>query len=717
MSIINDELFESYKKYDIQIEKLSSEKNKFIVNLFNDLYVYLGKIDINKNIDILIFIIHKYINEFNLDFKLLKEYIYNHIFLNITRNYFNKILALYETIQEKDTKLFINNYIMYFMFKIIILLYSYYHYTKYIYFYFDDIKENANEIKKKNNYHLKNIILLSFQDQDHIFDFESENHISKFKISDNDKIYIYESLIKLFALYFFDIKLDNSKLIINDIIKEIDNFERKTPNPGDILLKFIFDYINIFMYMKIEPTVDYFINNYITIPQYLDNCWYISMLTCMTYSDLSKQLLINKIGINNNEKKINLLSETIDNSSKTFIKMIDYLITNITNDHKKYSNIDNDCGYLIYFKHNLMEYIYQKYNELKNNKELDYSHDFYDGKNNSYYKILYDNLKDINYLDDINEKLIIAKKITVCIYISQYLILNTFYNIFNITTLYLYKFNSYYKRQKNIEYKQEQTLKSPDIIFIDILSEDILPKNNLEYFDAKLITKLDIDTIIYNGYKYKLDYIIHHSDDMQTCENSGHVISAIHYNGKQYYYDSGFSQITIKCKDDYIRTPCTLIQHNWINDINSKEEKCLYSIKKCFYKLHDKNSQELNKNIIKEDNKCFNNLYNIICAYIKTERYEEPISSKTRISRTKSIRERNIEDKLISRRSRSPKTPRTGGSNKYISTHKKVNILNKNNKIIERTIYIDKNKYVKLNKTFKPLSLFKYNKKNNYYYI
>ena len=114
----------------------------------------------------------------------------------------------------------------------------------------------------------------------------------------------------------------------------------------------------------------------------------------------------------------------------------------------------------------------------------------------------------------------------------------------------MYKIKSYYKRQQNIEYEQEKTLKSPDIIFIDILSEDILPKNNLQDFDGKLIMKLDKDTIVYNGYKYKLDYIIHHSDDMQTCEKSGHVISAIHYNSKQYYYDSGFSQIRIKCKDE-----------------------------------------------------------------------------------------------------------------------------------------------------------------------
>jgi hypothetical protein len=258
------------------------------------------------------------------------------------------------------------------------------------------------------------------------------------------------------------------------------------------------------------------------------------------------------------------------------------------------------------------------------------------------------------------------------------------------------------------------------------ITDGMLLHNNIIEFDSKTIKKLDNNIIAYNGYKYKLDYIIHHSDDMQTCENSGHVISAIHYNGKQYYYDSGFSQITIKCEDDYIRTPCTLIQHNWVNDINSKEDKYLYSIKKCFYKSLDINSQQLNKNIIGEDARSFNNLNNIICAYIKTERYEEPVSSRTRgkrKSRSKSIsRSRRTErksedlyDDLASRRSRSPKSPRsprsprTGGSNNYKSTHKKVNIMNKNNKIIERIVYIDnnKNKFIKFNKIFQSLKLFK----------
>ena len=45
--------------------------------------------------------------------------------------------------------------------------------------------------------------------------------------------------------------------------------------------------------------------------------------------------------------------------------------------------------------------------------------------------------------------------------------------------------------------------------------------------------------------------------------------------------------------------------------------------------------------------------------------------------------------------------------------------MNKNKTIIERIIYIDnnKNKFIKFNKKYEPLSSFKYNKKNKYYYL
>jgi hypothetical protein len=59
-----DDIYIDHKLIDDINEKIFSnedEKNIFIVNLFNDFYDYLGKIDINKDYNILIFIIHKYI--------------------------------------------------------------------------------------------------------------------------------------------------------------------------------------------------------------------------------------------------------------------------------------------------------------------------------------------------------------------------------------------------------------------------------------------------------------------------------------------------------------------------------------------------------------------------------------------------------------------------------------------------------------------------------
>ena len=708
------------------------EKNIFIVNLFNDFYDYLGKIDINKDYNILLFIIHKYIYEFNFNFELLKEYIYNHIFLNITINYFNKIIDFYQTINDKDeSKLRINYYIMYFMFKIILLLYSYYHYSKYIYLYFDKIKDKIKKEEKYNNYYLREIILLSIEEKkdDEIkynFYFEDKDYPKDriFIFQDKDKNSIYRLIINLFGDEVLDNYIDNRSLSIDDIISASYVIDDKysTCNPDNILLKFILEYITKFILLYKPPSFDNFINKYITIPQYLENCWYISILTCITYSDLSKKLLMKKIGIKNNIKKIKLLSKTIDQSSKTFIEIIDYLISNITYDYKKYSSIENDCSHLSFFKNNLMNYIYERYYELKNSNKLDNSSDFYNGTNNSYFKYLDNNIASKGSIPHLSDDIIIQKNIKIVIFPSHFLILNSLYNIFDIKTLYLYKIESTLYRQINIEYEEEKTLKSPDIIFMHFITDGMLLHNNIIEFDSKTIKKLDNNIIAYNGYKYKLDYILHGTDQYQTCKNCGHCISGINYNGKQYYYDSAFSQMNIKCNSDNIKISCPLIQHNWIDDINTKKkDKCLYSIKKCFYKSLDINSQKINKNIIDEDKRCFNNLNKIICAYIKIDKYEEPVSSRTR-SRTRSKRKverkpEDLYDDLASRRSRSPKSPKTGGSNNYISTHKKVNIMNKNNTIIERIVYIDnnKNKYIKFNKNYELLKSFKYNKK--YYYI
>ena len=107
---------------------------------------------------------------------------------------------------------------------------------------------------------------------------------------------------------------------------------------------------------------------------------------------------------------------------------------------------------------------------------------------------------------------------------------------------------------------------------------------------------------------------------------------------------------------------------------------------KCFFRNVDieKNAIHIEYKFNEEDNRVFNKQENVISVYVK-----DP----------------NI----------------TGGKNNtYKSIHKKVNILNNKTKtIIERIIYIDKNKnkFIKFNKNYEPLSNFKYNRKNKYFYM
>ena len=65
----SDDIFNNYRLLNtfrilnnISEERFESEdaKKSFMVNFFNDLYIYLDIIDINKDFNILIYIIHKY---------------------------------------------------------------------------------------------------------------------------------------------------------------------------------------------------------------------------------------------------------------------------------------------------------------------------------------------------------------------------------------------------------------------------------------------------------------------------------------------------------------------------------------------------------------------------------------------------------------------------------------------------------------------------------
>ena len=112
----------------------------------------------------------------------------------------------------------------------------------------------------------------------------------------------------------------------NHIISNIDNIKNYIREFKKYIIKDIF----------ILP----FDNNYIAIPQFEGICWFISMLCGITYSDMSKNLLIKK------------RTRRISASANTFKKFAYDIIDNITRDFKKYNTttIYSDCELLIALK-------------------------------------------------------------------------------------------------------------------------------------------------------------------------------------------------------------------------------------------------------------------------------------------------------------------------------------------------------------------------------
>jgi hypothetical protein len=687
--IINDKLFNANFTIDSKINELSDEnKNKYIVKLFNDFYYYLDNIDINKNFDIV-----NYINDKYLKYKAAKKgkefdnYIKKIIINNITKNYFDKILEFYHTI--KTNNLMINHYCLFFIYKIILLLYSYYCYTYEI-----------------------------------MYGYRLTNKIDKIE---------YRNIINKFRIDFISNNFDVNKHINIFSIKNIDVKDKKFSyfKYNNFLSK-ILEYIPILHDVYKEPNLKHYKNEFITIPQYMGNCWYISMLTCICYSDLSKKLLLSKIG--DETKKNKLISSSKFESNKKFIKTIDYIIKNITNEHKKYGdNIYSNCDKLSFLKENIMDYIYHKYYELNSQNKFKAPINNFRGSNDYYFKALNDkinsnpNKKKINKIKLLTNDIILTNNIRVGADITYaFFIINSLYNIFNISTLYLYDYihSNNYLRQQEIEYDSEKSIKSPDIIFIH--KKEFQPNGSFISFDKNKITKLDKSTILYNNYKYKLDFILHSTDSNNTCSTCAHCISGIHYNGEQYYHDSGYTDLMVKCDSSFIGIPCTLIHQKWINDIDKADtylksknyehvkDICLFNIQKCFYKTTDITSQNLNKNIIFEDNICFNNLFNLIYGYVKINDEEIKEKEKEKKEEKKEKKKEDKENKEEKKKEDKEEKKKEEKENKEIKEKKeikfkssgvKVDVMN-NKKVIKRIIYLDKNKnkYIKFNKDYILLS-------------
>ena len=711
----NDSYFTKYKKFEYfeyLSGDISSNDKNFIVHIFNDLYEYLESININDNSYIITFLYQKLIK--SSDTETFITNIDELIFKEIIDNYFGEIMKYYKTLENDGLKIFMHQYIEYFMFKIILLLYSYYFYINKIILYKDNqpqptvfypidiIKTVYPNIDKLSQSDIKpklfNVIINSFK-EDILHIDPTTNTIV---ISLDDIIYYFRNYIKDFDKYKYKYNIDPKNTLLNNIHN------------------YILKLYGHSQYQIYAITLDKYKSEYITIPQYMGNCWYISMLTGMCYSDASKNLILSK-------NKEYLLKEAREKSSETFINIIYFIINNVTEHNKKYGDNDEDtnCEIFKYFKNNLMNYIYEKYNELNESTRGGIARKnellFY-GTNNMYFKHLNNkiNFNKTILNDNIAKTIKVGLRVNDC---SSYII-NTFYNILNITTLYLFHHGDYnYFRQKNENiYEAEKTLENPDIIFLS--KKKLIDKTHYESFTGIIHMKDTNNSIVLNGIIYKLDYILHFND-YDTCSKKGcgHCISGIHYKGVEYCYDSQYSLFYKMCGNDLCNIPCTLIKQDWSTDIN-KKQLCLYSIKKCFHNKISENSQHINKDTISEDSLCFNIANDLIYAYFNTgEKYVAPLDLSA-LNEPHTASQNTLSfikpDEYKSSYAPDSIVISGGKNNTYKSIHKKVNILNNKTKtIIERTIYIDnnKNKFIRFNKKYEPLSIFKYNRNNKYFYL
>ena len=518
-------------------------------------------------------------------------------------------------------------------------------------------------------------------------------------------------------------------------IKKLDDYENED-KPDDYFI--IVDYIK-FVILIIKDLYKAPNQHYITLPQYGEICWFISMITAISYSDGSKNLLIEK----DFQKKV-------DND---FSKYIYYIIDNITRKHKIY-NKDNyltDCDLfktlktepiillkkliLNLFKSTsheiILEYlsnIVMRYaansNSIKNilNKIKNHSYSGINyGLDSVIYTVVIDLLSDEKEIKMLSSSSINSKKqktsqtshnitssniesiglkLIEYIYNTKLLpilnnhnddnvfmktnlnnlgLLNNYYNIISHFYNLLGIYNKFFYKYENedgiviIDKNSEVYISDPDIIIIHKFKQnDKGEYKNLIGNDFEETIDDDINNIIYKDKKYKLDYIIHGSNDKYTCINCGHVICGIHYENEEYYYDSRYKVDKLKCDSEKVNLPCPLLKSTWSDKITN-DDYC-YKLEKCGHiEWNEKNFNPIEKDN-STSNICYSKSNDIMLVYIKVKEI-------------------------------------TGGKNEKISViHNSIKY--------NRKIYLQGNeKYIIFKKKYILLSKLKYNKKLNLYYI
>jgi len=565
---------------------------------------------------------------------------------------------------------------------------------------------------------------------------------------------------------------DNKATVIDKINSIITEIRKIDPlNAFYIqILTIIINYILNYTHTTYET-----INNYITIPQYFGNCWYISMITGMCYSDRSLKLIQTKISpgdslppplpsdsnelITFNSDDIDKIN-TINNSFTSYIK---YIINKITSQKLQYSkDLTTDCDHFKEFKKNQTNYIDEMYKyllpQLKHklgsnfptiNKEdlpnfISHIRNVIgNNKNNTgsafsyYYSIFISNLSITLNKSKTDEKKLSNLAIFDTLKLEQYgmhnfnyILIAYLYYLLNIKTLYLYIVSS--PDNAAIYYKSKIDLYSnidPDILFIDYIPDSYITGSNTylqEYPSIASGNNFSIkdEIIIFNNNIYVLDYILinNNSDDMVCSRatgkcSTGHCISAITYNKQKYIYNSQFN---INRPDILSHTvKCDPDRNIRIScplikqDWNIKVHTC-FSMRECYNKEIVDMSIMASSPHDNTTNLCYRvNDIDTIHAYVKSCSLDD-------IGVTMNDTEENIKKKLDEYEAKKAiedaieAEAKAGGAKK--SSNKIKIIINK--KIINRVVFkINSIKCVKINNNNVELSNFKYSKKYNVYYI
>ena len=321
----NSDINKKLNKINLYLDNFKIEIDKLLLNIietnFKDLFLFKIQkseknpfIKLNELYTIFKTIIHEYSNINKLNRKLninlkLKEYVSN--FTIIISAYFTYNEIINTCIQNHGNEIIESFFI------------------KYLKDYIENIYSNNSEIPKEQqeyyNLHIKKLNL---------------NYINYHFIIYNYNLIFNKNSIKKALNYYptgvimnFDLKL----LIFDLNLMNLNNEKYNIKNIIFLILYTINENYSTNINSK----------DYVTIPQYREICWFISILTGMCYSDLSKKLLLTKqedikrkYNINHDHDINDIFTEKKikQENIKDFICFIYYIIENLTNKFKTYND-------------------------------------------------------------------------------------------------------------------------------------------------------------------------------------------------------------------------------------------------------------------------------------------------------------------------------------------------------------------------------------------